>query len=208
VLDLSADVATLLAEAPTVPIRVNLTPATPAAAWAARFDGWQHEHGKRLLRTLLAEHLPASLAAELCRLVGAGREEKNGSHTEATERTERKEEKNGPHSESMKSTKSTTSTENEGVRAAEATSQQRRALAAAITGLPFMITATEGFGNAVVTRGGVALAEVDPRTLRKQAAGWTVLRGRGAGSRRPVRRLQSPVGLRQRCLAGRSAAGR
>jgi len=128
VLDLSADVAELLAGGSPVPIRVNLTPATPAEAWAARFDTWHRAHGKRLVRTLLAEHLPASLAAEVCRVAGCG----------------------------------------DDLRAAGATAAQRRNVAAAIVGLPLTVTATEGFDQAVVTRGGVALKEVDPRTLQSR----------------------------------------
>ena len=170
-----------------MPVRVNLAPATPAEAWAARFDGWQRGHGRRLLRTLLAEHLPASLAAELCRLVGGGREEKKVPLQE--------------------STKSTTSPENEGVRAAEATSQQRRALAAAITGLPFMITATEGFGNAVVTRGGVALAEVDPRTLRSKRLDGLFFAGEVLDLDGPCGGYNLQWAFASGCLAGRSAAG-
>jgi len=185
VLDLSADVASLLAlplsrsnastlsrshgsEATTVPIRVNLTPATPPEAWAARFDGWQHAHGRRLLRTLLAEHLPASLAAELCRLAGTGEE----------------------------------------VRAAEATSEQRRSLAAAITGLPFTITATEGFQNAVVTRGGVALQEVDPRTLQSKRLEGLFFAGEVLDLDGPCGGYNLQWAFASGHLAGRSAASR
>jgi predicted Rossmann fold flavoprotein len=183
VLDLSADVASLLAfplsrshastlprshasEAPTVPIRVNLTPATPADAWAARFDAWQHAHGKRLLRTLLAEHLPASLAAELCRLAGASAE----------------------------------------ARAAEVTSAQRRTLAAAITGLPFTVAATEGFQNAVVTRGGVSLQEVDPRTLQSKRLGGLFFAGEVLDLDGPCGGYNLQWAFASGHLAGRSAA--
>jgi len=72
VLDISADVATLLAEQATVPLRVNLAPDTTPQEWSARFDLWQRSEGKRLLKKLLAEHLPASLAAALCEQAGAG----------------------------------------------------------------------------------------------------------------------------------------
>ncbi|MCX5647961.1 MAG: NAD(P)/FAD-dependent oxidoreductase [Planctomycetota bacterium] len=41
----------------------------------------------------------------------------------------------------------------------------RRALADLLTALPLTVTATEGWDRAMVTRGGVALKEVDPQTL-------------------------------------------
>ncbi|HPD13692.1 MAG TPA: NAD(P)/FAD-dependent oxidoreductase [Planctomycetota bacterium] len=128
VLDLSADVAELLAGGSPVPLRVDLAPGTAASAWAARFDAWRREHGRRLVRTLLADHLPASLAAELCRVGGCGDE----------------------------------------VRAAEITAAQRRGLASCLAGLPLTVTATEGFGQAMITRGGVALDAVNPRTLESR----------------------------------------
>jgi len=42
---------------------------------------------------------------------------------------------------------------------------QRAALAAILAETPFTIRATEGFERAMVTRGGVELKQVDPRTL-------------------------------------------
>ena len=132
VLDLSADVATLLAKTPTVPLRIDLTPATSPDAWVARIGTWQRTHGRRLLRTLLAQRLPASLAVELCRVAGAPPD----------------------------------------VRAAQVSAECRRALAGAITALPFTIAATQGFGLAIITRGGVALKQVAPHTLAsKRLAG-------------------------------------
>ena len=51
---------------------------------------------------------------------------------------------------------------------AEVTRPQRQALAELVTGLPLTITATEGFGKAMVTRGGVRLKGVDPATLESR----------------------------------------
>lgn len=45
------------------------------------------------------------------------------------------------------------------------TSEKQRALIAALTQLPLSIVGTDGFDKAMVTRGGVNLKEVDPRTL-------------------------------------------
>jgi predicted Rossmann fold flavoprotein len=50
--------------------------------------------------------------------------------------------------------------------------ESRRALAGLLTALPLMITGTEGWDRAMVTRGGVSLKEVDPKTLAgKRLAG-------------------------------------
>jgi hypothetical protein len=129
VLDISADVATLLTEQVTVPLRVNLTPDTTPREWSARFDLWQRSQGKRLLRNLLTEHLPASLASALCEQAGAAQ-----------------------------------------VRAAEAPQAVRQGLLTLLTRLPFTVAGTEGFEHAMVTRGGVSLKEVDPRTLQSRKA--------------------------------------
>jgi predicted Rossmann fold flavoprotein len=127
VLDISADVASLLARERTVPLRVNLTPDTTPQEWSARFDHWQRSQGKRLLRNLLAEHLPASLAAALCEQAGAAQ-----------------------------------------VRAAEAPQAAREKLLTLLTQLPLTVVGTEGFAHSMVTRGGVSLKEVDPRTLESR----------------------------------------
>jgi hypothetical protein len=129
VLDISADVASLLARQATVPLRVNLTPDTTPQEWSARFDLWQRSQGKRLLKNLLAEHLPASLAGALCEQVGAAQ-----------------------------------------VRAAEAPQAAREKLLTLLTQLPLTVVGTEGFANSMVTRGGVSLKEVDPRTLESRKA--------------------------------------
>jgi len=132
VLDISADVATLLARGGgqrTVPLALNLTPDTSVEEWSARFDLWQRSAGKRLLKNLLAEHLPASLAAALCEQAGAAQ-----------------------------------------VRAAEVPQTARENLLTLLTRLPFTVVGTEGFAHAMVTRGGVALREVDPHTLESRKA--------------------------------------
>jgi hypothetical protein len=129
VLDISADVATLLARERTVPLRVNLAPETAPHEWSARFELWQRTQGKRLLRNLLAEHLPASLAGALCEQAGAAQ-----------------------------------------VRAAEVPQGAREKLLTLLTQLPFTVVGTEGFEHAMVTRGGVSLKEVDPRTLQSRKA--------------------------------------
>ena len=53
-------------------------------------------------------------------------------------------------------------------RPAQVSRPARRALADLLTALPLTVTATEGWDRAMVTRGGVALKEVDPKTLRSR----------------------------------------
>ncbi len=54
------------------------------------------------------------------------------------------------------------------VTAAQLSTAGRRKLAERLGGVPVSITATEGFGTAFVTRGGVKLKEVDPATCRSR----------------------------------------
>lgn len=72
VLDLSGDVAALLKCGRPVPIRMDLTPGTSAAEWSARFDRWQAACGGKSFRSLLARHLPRSVADVLVGLAGIG----------------------------------------------------------------------------------------------------------------------------------------
>ena len=72
VLDLSTEVSALLQHQPTVPIRLDLVPYVPADRWQTRFDQWQRTHGTSLLRTQLAQYIPASLAQSIYRRAGLG----------------------------------------------------------------------------------------------------------------------------------------
>lgn len=81
-----------------------------------------------------------------------------------------------------------------------------RLLALLSEGLPFTVTGSEGFAKAMVTRGGVALKEVDPRTLGSRLLPGLYCAGE-------VLDLDGPCGgfnLQWACasgwLAGRSAA--
>ena len=126
VLNLSGDVAALLARRREVPLRIDLTPAISARAWAARIDAWQEKGGAKTVHTLLEHYLPKSLAVVLCELAGID-----------------------PH-----------------VRPAYLARPARRHLAELVTAMPLTIIGTEGWDRAMVTRGGVRLKEVDPRTLQ------------------------------------------
>jgi hypothetical protein len=56
------------------------------------------------------------------------------------------------------------------VRAAEAPQAAREKLLTLLSQLPLTAVGTDGFAHSMVTRGGVSLKEVDPRTLESRKA--------------------------------------
>jgi len=64
-----------------------------------------------------------------------------------------------------------------GVTASQLPAAKRRALAGMIAAAPLEIVRTEGWDKAMVTRGGVSLKEVDPRTLASRVVGGLHLAG-------------------------------
>lgn len=142
VLDLSGDVAGLLAALGEVTLRLDLAgggraTATAQAAWVRNFERWQQQAGRRSLRPMLAEHVPAALASVLCELANI----------------------------------------DGGIRLAQVPLDRRRLLAELLTHLPVTITQTEGWERASVTRGGVSLREVEPRTLASRRVPGLFLAG-------------------------------
>jgi len=128
VLDISGEVSALLPSNGKVPMRLNLVRELSVRGWLERFEDWQRREGRKMIRTLLALHLPASLAAVMCEQVGVA----------------------------------------DDTRAVSFRKQQRRMLAELLTSLRLTVTSTEGWDKAMVTRGGVALGEVDQRTLQSR----------------------------------------
>ena len=125
-------------------IRLNLLPEMTAGDWMARFDQWQHESGARSVVTLLAEHMPHSLARVLCEMAKIARP--------APEEGEPPDLVLPP------------------LASAHLNRSTRQTLADLLTALPLTIRATEGFDKAMVTRGGIKLREVDPHTLQSKLA--------------------------------------
>ncbi len=125
VLDLSGEVAELLADCAEVPILFDFAPDAPRGESLRRMDDWRRRAGRRHVRALLAERLPAALAAALCDHAGVAAE----------------------------------------TLAAHLTGEQARALAGELHACRLTVTGTEGWAAAMVTRGGVALRQVDPRSL-------------------------------------------
>lgn len=121
ILDLSRDVVPLLARHGQVPIRVALNVNVSASRWRTRDGG-------RLVRKLLGEHMPASLAKALMDVAGIR------EHTAA----------------------------------ATLTREQEKALGELLEAIPLTIASAGGFDEAIVTRGGVSLREVNPRTLESR----------------------------------------
>jgi hypothetical protein len=137
VLDLSGDVAALLAKHKTVPLCVDLAPGVTAEEWRRRFEKWRETDGRKTVVSLLDRHLPKSLAAalaELAEVVPA-------------------------------------------LRPGQLAARSRDRLANFLTALPLTVTGTEGWDRAMVTRGGVSLKEVDPRTLRSKRLAGLALAG-------------------------------
>ena len=67
-LDVSGEAAAALAERGEATLVIDLAPGTDAAAWRGVFERWRRERGGSMMRTLLAERLPARLARALVRL--------------------------------------------------------------------------------------------------------------------------------------------
>jgi predicted Rossmann fold flavoprotein len=135
VLDLSGDVAALLAKRKAVPLVIDLAPGVTADEWRRRFDWWRTTEGRKTVVSLLDRHLPKSLAAVLATLAGIV----------------------------------------PALRPGQLTARSQKRLTELLTALPLTVTGTEGWDCAMVTRGGVSLKEVDPRTLRsKRLAGLSL----------------------------------
>ena len=70
VLNLSREVTPILAEQQVVRVCLRVTQPPNGQTWAACLTGWRRERGRKMVRTLLDELLPASLARTLARCAG------------------------------------------------------------------------------------------------------------------------------------------
>ena len=154
-----------------VPIRIDLTPGTTAAQWRARFEEWHREHGRRAVSTALADHLPASPAERKRGQVPFVRSTQGAYRQKVPV----------PFSTCLPASLARAVCEvaglPHGLTAAQFDQAQRAKLADCLTGLPLTAVATEGFERAMVTRGGVNLREVDPRTLASRRVGGLFFAG-------------------------------
>ncbi len=175
ILDLSGDVAGLLARGGPVPLRLDLTepdrgePANLPSPqrWQQRLARWRQRQGTSSLRNLLARHLPRALAHLLCELAGLDAQ----------------------------------------TRAAELPADARDALVGLLTALPLTVSATEGFGRAMVTRGGVSLRDVDPHTLQSRRLAGLSLAGELLDLDGPSGGYNLHWAFASGSLAGQAAAG-
>jgi len=69
-LDVSGDVAQLLAAEPAVPLRLNVDAAMSADAWLGRFAEWLEQRGGGPMEDLLAEHVPQPFARAMAAACG------------------------------------------------------------------------------------------------------------------------------------------
>jgi len=136
-LNLSGRVARLLLARESVSLHLDLFLGTQAAAWQERLDSWRREQGKKHLTTLLANHMPHSLAQAACT--------ENGCR--------------------------------QNIRPAELTVNQRGNVSRWLAGIPLTVVSTEGFDKAIVTSGGVALKEINPKTLESRLVQGLYLAG-------------------------------
>jgi len=128
IIEQSGAVSQLLQQVETVPLRIELCAGMDASRWSAEMQSWRVSAGRRQVVGLLREHVPASLARQLCRLAGLD-EQTTGTQLSAA---------------------------------------QRQTLANLLAKLELTVTDTEGFDTAFVTRGGVRLKDVDPKTLQSR----------------------------------------
>lgn len=69
-MDLAAEVSSLCREKETVPLLLSVKASWDKARWSQEFDLWRSRDGKKGIRSLLAQHIPHSLADIFCDLCG------------------------------------------------------------------------------------------------------------------------------------------
>ena len=69
-MDLAAEVSSLCREKETVPLLLSVKDSWDKARWSQEFDLWRSRDGKKGIRSLLAQHIPHSLADIFCDLCG------------------------------------------------------------------------------------------------------------------------------------------
>ncbi len=70
VLNISGDVAALLARGKAVPLQIELAAGMDAAAWQRELESWRSDSGQRRVVNLLQRKLPGSLCSILCEQAG------------------------------------------------------------------------------------------------------------------------------------------
>ena len=165
-LDISGEVAAMLVDRGEVPLRLAPHADRDANAWRKMVDAWPASAGSRLVRNLVDQVLPSTLAVEACKLAGSIGE----------------------------------------IRAAELSRRNREVLCQLLAGLPLTCQSTEGFSRAMVTRGGVDLRGVDPRTLESRLVSGLFFAGEALDLDGPCGGYNLQWAFSSGMLAGESAA--
>jgi hypothetical protein len=165
-LDISGDVAELLQKQTEVPLTIDFTPGTSKDEWVERMDSWRQEDGKRMLKNLVALHLPAKLAAALVEQCCKDAD----------------------------------------IRVNQLTREQRDTLSRTITSLTLTVTGTAGFAEAMVTRGGVSLKEVNSKMLESRLVAGLFFAGEVLNLDGPCGGYNLQWAFSSGMLAGTSAA--
>jgi predicted flavoprotein YhiN len=156
VLNLSEIVAELLEKFPAVPLRIDFARHFSHDKLAAHLRGWQQQHGKKLVRTMLSQHAPEVTISS------TSPDQTAFADSPAVD----------SRTLSIPSRLTEQLLDQAGISREQACSQlnaaQIHALVQLLKSMRFTITATRGFKEAMVTAGGIALSEVDPKTLESK----------------------------------------
>jgi predicted Rossmann fold flavoprotein len=172
ILNPSEIVAALLETSPTVGLHVDFLPRTSHEAAHGVLRQWQQRHGKKRLRTMLADPAPEIT-------ITATSPDQTAIQSPETPIENRKLKIENPLT--LPARLAVKLCELEQISpdqpCATLTSAQIHRLVERLKRCPFTITATRGFAEAMVTAGGVSLREVDPRTLESKTVPGLFLAG-------------------------------
>ncbi len=194
---------------PTVTLRIDFLPHLTHDHLAVELRRWQQHHGKKLLRKTLAQSTPevtitstspdlsdAPIASERAtepRASRAGLEPRASASGPPSLAASPKSSSNSPIS--LPTSPAPSSPPPTSITSSTASSPPR-----------FTITATRGFKEAMVTAGGVALSEVDPKTMQSKIVPGLYLAGEVLDLTGPSGGYNLQLAFSTGHLAGTSAA--
>ena len=171
ILNPSEIVAALLEQCPAVTLHVDFLPRTSHDVAHAAFRQWQQHHGKKRLRTMLADPAPEILITT----TSPDQTAIQSPDTPSENRKLKTDRPGAPVVENPLAIPARLAVklcELERISpdqpCASLTSAQIHRLVERLKRCPFTITATRGFAEAMVTAGGVSLRQVDPHTLESK----------------------------------------
>ncbi|MBU0715085.1 MAG: aminoacetone oxidase family FAD-binding enzyme [Verrucomicrobia bacterium] len=159
VLDISGSVSSALRTRASVVVMLDLAPDRTIEAWQGHIERLRKGHGAKAVLSMLAESLPAALAKVVLDRVPitppVARLRRPGSAGALRPGESATPRRGGYRDATLLSV-------------ARLSREQSRKLIMLIKNLPLTIVGTEGFGKAMVTKGGINLAEVCPKTLESK----------------------------------------